>query len=135
MVKKTIIVIISIIIIIALVGIAGFIVFNNFVGVAEGEVCGPDGGECKGDLSCLAPEGSGTVYPINPTTGNSFGICGEGSNDRGDADVCRKELIGCCAEGFQCGKFPADQDSFCFRDRDFEDFPDELIVVDDTPCY
>lgn len=127
--------IIGILALLSIASLAGYIYYNEFMGVALGDPCGFDYGKCKSGLSCLPPAESGTIYPENPVTGNSFGICGKGSNDRLIADVCGTDIIGCCEEDLQCGLIASENERLCLSEEDFKNFPDSYTKVDEKPCY
>ena len=127
-----------ILIILGVTGFGAYIYYDNFMGgdIELGYSCGADYGVCKSGLSCMPPEGAGTRYSTNPVTGNYFGTCSEESNRLGtDGERCGPDIILRCAVGYKCGKFPMELDSLCWRLHDFDDFPDELVEIDDKPYY
>lgn len=120
MVKKTTwLIIIFVLIVLTAIGA---LIFQNFNKAKLGEKCGFDFGECNFGLSC-DPVGKAE-------TGNMFGICIEGSNDREVMESCGPEYIGCCEEGLFCVEAGSPIEGGCVQSLGIND-----VLIDEKPCF
>ena len=117
--NQTKVILTSIVIILILSGIGAFIYLKD---AKLGEQCGFDFGNCRWGLSCN-PEGKAE-------TGNMFGVCIEGSNDRESLESCGPEYIGCCGEGLFCVEAGSPIEGGCVQSLGIND-----ILINEKPCF